>query len=511
MPIKEYNFKRATAGGKLRLATGAHNRIRLRPAEVTSLTYAVPTAVFSFDSAFPVPGILKHLQFIKNMGEEHPDTRLVVFGHTDKRGSTEYNKRLSDRRAKAVLALLTKRLNLFDAIAEEEDWNLCCYQAMLRTVGCNPGAIDGHSGPMTEAATRWFQSEYNEDVYHQWGVSRAHPALVVDGIIGPMTRAALRDAYVSVAPAHFSEDRFANPSSAGCGEFNPISGTDEENRRVVVSFIETEEPRNGAFPCREGDASACAIDGKGQMQCYFYRHFIHELREVSNLPKFFDFQWLREEDGKAHLSALTLIPDGTSARFTIFRCEEEVPMPPPESSSGSQRPSPGPELDTVDGEIAGGVCYARWTPPEDFDPFDFEHWFVDHDIEVQDDELVEIEDEDEENAESRQSEEEEIESGEDESDSSVDIASLDGMQPPVFCIDSGGHWGYSGPPGKKLNRLRFIDEPGAEGLALLTDSSMVEFSASEGKIGVADEFEVVLLTVADQCIEPEESEDDSSV
>jgi len=446
------------------------------------LTLSVPTAVFAFDSAFPGPGIFKHLESIGKMSEDYPETRLVVFGHTDKTGSREYNKKLSDRRAKAVLALLTKDLNLFDDIAKEEDWNLRCYQAILRAVGCNPGAIDGYIGPMTQAATRWFQQEYNEDIYHQADISRAHPDLVVDGKIGRKTRAALRDAYVSIAPANISKDRFANPAYAGCSEFNPISDRDAENRRVIVSFIGTEQPRNGEFPCQEGNVSACTIEGRGEMKCSFYRRFIHELKGP-DLPVFFDFQWLREEDGKTHLSALTSLPDGTNAIFTIFRCEQQLPSPPPDSSSGCQRPSLGSVLGTVNGEIAGGVCYARWTPPKDFDPFDIEYWLVDHDIELEDED-----------------------SDEDEGDMFSDLTDLEVMYPPVFCIDAGRHWGYSGPPSNRLNRLLFVDDPNAEGVALLTNGTFVKFSSSGGKLDVGDEYNVVSLAVVDQSIEPEESE-----
>jgi hypothetical protein len=442
------------------------------------LTVAVPTAVFAFDSAFPGPGIFKHLESIEKMSIDYPETRLAVFGHTDKTGSREYNKKLSDRRAKAVLALLTKDLNLFDDIAKEEDWNLRCYQAMLRAVGCNPGAIDGRRGPMTQTAIRWFQQEYNQDIYHQANVSRAHPEIVVDGKIGPKTRVALRDAYVSIAPASISKDRFSDPAYAGCSEFNPISYEDAENRRVIVAFIETQQPRNGEFPCQEGNISACEIEGRSEIKCAFYRRFFHE-KKGSDLPVFFDFQWLKEENGKAHLSALTSLPDGTNAIFTIFRSEQRLPSPLPDSSSGSQRPSLGSVLGTVNGKIAGGVCYARWTPPEDFDPFDVRYWLVDHDVELKDEE---------------------------EGGVSPELTEPEVLLPPVFCIDAGRHWGYSGPPSNRLNRLFFVDDPNAEGVALLTNGTFVKFSSSGGKLDAEDEYEVVSLVVTDQSTELEEGE-----
>lgn len=138
-------------------------------------------------------------------------------------------------------------------------------------------------------------------------------------------------------------------------------------------------------------------------------------------------------------------------------------MPPPNSSTESQRPTPGPELAAIGGRIVGGVCYARWKPPEDYDPFDYENWLVDHDIEIWD------------------NDEEDSVSSNDGTKSTGDIANLEGLQPPVFCIDAGGHWGYSPPPGMKLSRLHFINDLNVKGIALLANGSFAEVSTSRGR------------------------------
>jgi hypothetical protein len=59
-------------------------------------------------------------------------------------------------------------------------------QGKLAALGLYPGAIDGIYGPMTRAAAMLFQ--------------RAHPPLLVDGIIGPRTWAVLMGAPIPVPP-----------------------------------------------------------------------------------------------------------------------------------------------------------------------------------------------------------------------------------------------------------------------------------------------------------------------
>lgn len=469
---------------KIVLSTINNNIIRIRPAGVFEQTLTIPATVFAFDSSFPGNGILLHLYIIKELADRHPGKTFMVFGHTDKQGKEVYNKHLSDRRAEAVISLLSKNYKIFDRIAAEENWDLKIYQALLRGIGCNPGAIDGKNGEMTSAAIKGFQSEYNEGYYS------GNPAIYeipVNGILTDQTKTAIRHSYIDLYSPDIPDDKFAAVPFGGCSEFNPISGKADVNRRAVIAVASSDNSILNNIPCRKGDIKACLLDNKGKMRCSFYRHYIKEDDEEPKIPRFFDFEWLEEKSGSAHLSALTYLPDGTSAKFSIYKCDKPLPIPPPHSEEGTARPIFKEKLGTVEGKISGGVCYARWVPPKDYDPFNYEDWMINLDFEV---EVLSDDDEEE--------------------PSDSDPASPNSLyekhlvEPPVFCIEAGGHWGYSQPPGKPLSRFRFVNDPSAKGMALQGDGSIINFSARSNKPDESDKS--VILSVVVEGKDPEQQE-----
>jgi hypothetical protein len=469
---------------KILLKTGALNKLYLWG----NPTHIVPATVFAFDSAFPGPGIAIHLKTIQEIIEENENMRLVVFGHADYKGSLEYNKKLSERRARGVLALMTGDLEMFDAVEAEDTWDLHQYQAMMRAVGCNPGAIDGTNGDMTKAAVRCFQEEYNADVFHKDALLRAHPNLTVDGLLGPRTEAAIRDAYISIFSVSIPQSVFAGPRYAGCSEFNLVWPTDEENRRVIIALFEKSNPADMEFPCKRGNISACPVKKSEKVQCNFYRNYIIEMEEERPQDMFYDFQWLAEESGAIHLSAITTIPDETSAKFTVFRCEGPVPMPPPDSFDGGSPPDVGPEIGSAQGKVMGGIAFARWQPPSDYDPFDYTDWLVDHDIDLR-----------------AYSGDEEV--PDDDPATGEELMKLDGMHPPLFRIDAGGEWGYSTPPGQRLNRIFFVDEETEYGIAIRNNGSVVRYAAHSGIIEEDDDIDIISIFASGKNIETGEGEE----
>ncbi len=61
---------------------------------------------FDFDQSFIRPGDRPTLQQVASYLAANPTHRLLVIGHCDWRGTTEYNMALGDRRAKSVTAYL---------------------------------------------------------------------------------------------------------------------------------------------------------------------------------------------------------------------------------------------------------------------------------------------------------------------------------------------------------------------------------------------------------------------
>lgn len=419
----------------------------------------LPGGLFALESSFPTPAIAPYLDHLAKVTEEHPEVQLGIFGHADVSGSEDYNKHLTDRRAMAVKALLTSDRQVFDWIALEEDWGLDVYQTMLRALTCNPGALDGETGPLTEAAVELFQEISNAG---HFGLASS---LDVDADLGPATKAAIRAAYLTAFGLELGEGQFHGPGTSGCSEFNPLGGAPERDRRVVVAAYADERPGPSEFPCQAGSAAACTLGGGGPQRCSFYRERIKETDPEIEFHPFFDFQWLALPSGKVNLSAVTTLPSGTDVTFQAYRCVEGLPPDLPACGEGSPDTAFGePISEPLPGVIRHGVALCLWDPPDPH-PFNVASWFVAG-------EQLSLK----ERYEGKQT-----------------------FQPPVFVVRSGEQWGISRPPGQRLDRLHIEGVNGEIGTLLSSAGELVNFSVDAERATVAGRqrsdphFEVIAL------------------
>ena len=392
----------------------------------------IPGGCFAFDSAFPSAGVAEVLRDAAGAVEEEDEQgtlqQIALFGHTDPAGSDAYNKKLSDRRAQAVRALLLSDRGLFDAVAAADGWGPAVYQAILRGLGCDPGPIDGEPGTMTGAAVRSFVRHYRRLIFHPDSERPpAHDSLQATSELSPVIEAALRDAYVTEYGVELDPASFVGPAQdppcAGCSEFNPGPAEQEARRRVTLAVFGREAaPAPADFPCQAGDHGACALDGADARQrCAFYRDLVgpEEPVEPEVLTPFYDYAWLRTPSGKVHLSCVTPLPDSDALQVTVQRWTRDAPPREIDSNGpGDVPPDVGPTLATVGGWIRHGVASAIWDPG-DVSPFRPREWFL---------------------------------PGED-----AEGRPVERFAPPVFRVEEGPHWGISSAPGWRLDGTRFAD------------------------------------------------------
>ncbi|MEZ0227168.1 MAG: peptidoglycan-binding protein, partial [Planctomycetota bacterium] len=230
---------------------GAKGIVKVSPApEVTCSDVEGPH--FDFDRSFVRPEGIDSLAAVHQKLAD-PKKRGMIFGHTDTVGTEEYNKLLSERRARAVLAALTHDADGWEKLQQQESWGLKPTQTMLNVLLSQPGELaepldpDGKDGPKTKAAVKTFQKKNGLDP---------------DGVAGKNTRRALFLAYFKRASeTPLGRDRFKSfgaEGCMGCGEYNPFSadGADEASRRVTIQIFDPKaEPKD--LPCVIGDVGPC--------------------------------------------------------------------------------------------------------------------------------------------------------------------------------------------------------------------------------------------------------------
>ena len=246
--------------------------VALKPGQykITAKTWEVracvciPGVTFAFDKSFIRPSVVTALESLQSAIEAHPDAMVFVFGHTDKVGSEQYNKDLSDRRAKSAYAFVTNDTAIWEALYTEESWGLASVQEILEDLGFYTGAIDGKDGPATKQAIKDFQ------------ISKAQPDTGNND--KPMRELLFTEYMTGKHDVKIAKERFLEPKFTGCGEFNPKVETEkaeEKNRRV--SFFLFDPTKVPKIPCKFGDMAPCkkmiGLPGprkKKEFKCAFF-------------------------------------------------------------------------------------------------------------------------------------------------------------------------------------------------------------------------------------------------
>lgn len=192
---------------------------------------------FEFDSSIIKPEMADELQDLFDLIEEHTKDGqrppAFIFGHADPVGENDYNKHLSGRRAKALYALLTRNVDMWE-------------EFYLHPFGGDSWRDKKATSMML---ARLGYGDTKEEVKH----FQRDQDLQDDGIVGPNTRKALYKVYmdaicpITLDPQQDFLGRGQDPGGKadyhGCGEFNPLMLFSEEEQKEY-SKHENREARN---------------------------------------------------------------------------------------------------------------------------------------------------------------------------------------------------------------------------------------------------------------------------
>lgn len=206
--------------------------------------------------------------------------KILIAGHTDKKGGEFYNLTLSQKRAENVFYMFIGKRK--DWVKSSDDKNqIEDIQQILKWISfnfqydCDPGEVNNSMNTETKSAILNFQKRYNIDFVdlkiHQNRFSRTFTKIDEDGKVGKQTWGAFFDMYTlellivmgidedglneKRTNLDFVEKKKPNPAPIiGCGENFPASEAKTENenpvdRRVEILFFdEGEEPELKCHP-----------------------------------------------------------------------------------------------------------------------------------------------------------------------------------------------------------------------------------------------------------------------
>ena len=215
---------------------------------------------------------------------DNPEKKILIAGHTDASGSNEINFKISEERADSVLYLIENKRDEWAKIShnrhkDEDIQHILTWVARQKGWDCDPGGIDGKTGPKTRQAIKNFQSQAGTNA---------------DGIVGPRTWGKIFDIYQEELALFMDYEKgkqaldnrgalnwlYSDNKAVGCGESWPKehveASTDRQlrsqtNRRVEILFFDEDEIPPEC-QCKKGvcETDACPIYPAGK----FTREYI---------------------------------------------------------------------------------------------------------------------------------------------------------------------------------------------------------------------------------------------
>lgn len=281
------------------LLTGKKHSIRVKRnyeynvIEMEDVNFHFDSAVLlpDYGSDAPEPGTVEQNRITglaviyacyKQSEKEKFQQKILVTGHTDKKGSEQYNIKLSFQRAENIFFMLTGERSKWVESSNNKN-QIEDTQQILKWISfnfqydCDPGEKTNKMNPETSEALLKFQKRYNEDFVvkekHKDKFTRSFIQIDEDGKIGKQTWGAFFDMYILElliimgikeeglieiqSQLDFVKKGSGSPAPVvGCGESFPKSGSTSEeandiDRRVEILFFdEVEQPELKCHPTK---------------------------------------------------------------------------------------------------------------------------------------------------------------------------------------------------------------------------------------------------------------------
>lgn len=279
----------------------------------------VTGAMFDIDKSFLLPDAVGCVREIKSFYDDHPKFAVLVVGHTDRTGSDDHNRKLSEERASAVAAFLTDDvstwLGYYGKGHSGKPWGRLEDQYMLATVGSYTGITNGQN------SRRWKD------------------AIAAFGATGDDMDDATRRKLIT---RYMKQDGTSLPAAVtiathGCGESHPLDfgsgeAANRKNRRVEIFLFEAKiEPRPPGT-CPSGGCPQYAQWGKRSAPLEY-------LGEAPGVEALLAMEWPADlvdrlpsdtvvELTPADLPAIELRPGEATNELGVVRLEFVLPRVP---------------------------------------------------------------------------------------------------------------------------------------------------------------------------------------